>query len=432
MYFFRSSQRKKPLTPSKLAPSPSMTIPLFVDREVGPRHVEPDAAAGGALQLGQLRAVVRLAPRLDRVLEDRLRGIGHDQRHVQLDDVAEAMTERAGAERVVEREQPRLRYLVGDVAHAALEALAEPVNARGFPGFFRQLDRERGAAPFDIGGLDRVGEPRPKVPVDLQPIDDHLQRRTIFQRQRVHVLERDGLAVDEQAAEALPAKRRNRLGDRIAQPREIELGCRGLVVHNALPDRRFLVVQIVHRGERRCRDHRHVEPDHDARAGRQLTEAARDHLSGLAHDLTAAASAIGPAHARVKQSQIVVDLGRRADRGSGIPDAVLLPDRDGGTDALDRVDVRLLHPFEELAGVRRQRFDVSALPFGVNRVEGQRRLARAADPGHDDQRPRRQRHVDILQIVCAGAADDDMAALELQCWTCSLRSAPWEILNCPW
>ena len=43
-------------------------------RQVGPRHVEANALRlGGTLQLGQLRAVVRLGPRLDRALVDRLR-----------------------------------------------------------------------------------------------------------------------------------------------------------------------------------------------------------------------------------------------------------------------------------------------------------------------------------------------------------------------
>ena len=83
-----------------------------------------------ALQLGQLRPVVRLRPRLDRALANRLRRIRDDERHVELDDVAEAMARRAGAERVVEREQPRLRIFVGDVAAAALETLAELMQRR--------------------------------------------------------------------------------------------------------------------------------------------------------------------------------------------------------------------------------------------------------------------------------------------------------------
>ena len=90
--------------------------PLLVLGEIHPRHIEPDPAARGALQLGELRTVVRLAPGLDGVLLNRLRRVGHDQRHVQLDDVAEPMAERTGAERIVEREQPRLRHLVRDVA----------------------------------------------------------------------------------------------------------------------------------------------------------------------------------------------------------------------------------------------------------------------------------------------------------------------------
>ena len=77
--------------------------------------------------------------------------------------------------------------------------------------------------------------------------------------------------------------------------------------------------------------------------------------------------------------------------------------------SLDRVDVRLLHPLEELPGVGRQRFDVAALPLGVDGVEGERRLARPAHAGHDDQRPRRQGDVDVLEVVGPGAANDDLA-----------------------
>jgi hypothetical protein len=94
--------------------------------QVLPRRVERDAQPLGLpLQLGQLRSVVRLRPRLDRALANRLRRIRDDERHVELDDVAEAVARRAGAERVVEGEQPRLRIFVGDVAAAALETLAE-------------------------------------------------------------------------------------------------------------------------------------------------------------------------------------------------------------------------------------------------------------------------------------------------------------------
>ena len=96
---------------------------LLLVGQLGPGHVEAELVLSRrALQLGQLRPVVRLAPRLDGALHDRLRRIRHDQIHVELDDVAEAVAGRTRAERVVEREQPRLRIFVGDPALAALEA----------------------------------------------------------------------------------------------------------------------------------------------------------------------------------------------------------------------------------------------------------------------------------------------------------------------
>ena len=76
-----------------------------------------------------------------------------------------------------------------------------------------------------------------------------------------------------------------------------------------------------------------------------------------------------------------------------------------GRDAVDAIDVRLLHPLEELPGVGRQRLDVAPLPFGVNRVEGERRLSRSADAGDDDQLAERQRQVDVLEVVRARAVE---------------------------
>src|SRR5262249_42800688 len=105
-----------------------------------------------------------------------------------------------------------------------------------------------------------------------------------------------------------------------------------------------------------------------------------------------------------------MDLGRRPDGRPRVADTVLLADRNRGADALDPIDVRLLHPLQELPGVRGERFDVSPLALGVNSVEGERRLPRAADAGDDDQLAGPQRQVDVLQVVRSGAANDERAA----------------------
>jgi hypothetical protein len=141
----------------------------------------------------------------------------------------------------------------------------------------------------------------------------------------------------------------------------------------------------------RHRHERQLEADEQPRAGRQLAQAAGNELGGLTRDVHAALPAIGPADPREQQAHVVVNLGGRADGGSRVPDAVLLPDGDGRANAFDAIDVGLLHPLEELPRVGRQRLDVAALPLGVDGVEGERRLPRPAHAGDDDQASGRAR-----------------------------------------
>ena len=58
---------------------------------------------------------------------------------------------------------------------------------------------------------------------------------------------------------------------------------------------------------------------------------------------------------------------------------------------------------QELPGVDRETFDVLPLPFGKERVERERALARAARPGDDDQAVAGDVEIDVLQVVDAGA-----------------------------
>ena len=92
----------------------------------------------------------------------------------------------------------------------------------------------------------------------------------------------------------------------------------------------------------------------------------------------------------------------------GLRDCALLVDRDGRAQPVDLVDVRLLHLAQELARVRAQALDVPALALGVDRVEREAALAAAAQARDDDQAVPRERDVDVLEVVLARAAHDDL------------------------
>ena len=79
-----------------------------------------------------------------------------------------------------------------------------------------------------------------------------------------------------------------------------------------------------------------------------------------------------------------------------------------GDRPVDQVDVGLLHHLQELARIGRQALDIAALALGVDRVEGERGLARAGQPGDDHQLVARDVDVDVLEIVLARAAHRDM------------------------
>ena len=112
--------------------------------------------------------------------------------------------------------------------------------------------------------------------------------------------------------------------------------------------------------------------DHQPLAGRHGEDGVDDLLHGLALDGPAAVGAVGRAGAGEEQAQVVVDLGDGADGRARVAAGALLVDGDGRREALDVVDVGLLHLAEELAGVGGERLDITALALGVDGVEGER------------------------------------------------------------
>ena len=131
-----------------------------------------------------------------------------------------------------------------------------------------------------------------------------------------------------------------------------------------------------------------------------------DLRGALALNGATAVRAVRRSRARPEQTEIVVDLGDRADRRPRIVARRLLLDRDRRRQPFDRVDVGLLHQAEELPRVRRQRLDVPALPLGVDRVERQRRLSRTRQARHDRELIARDGDVDVPEVVLSGTAND--------------------------
>jgi hypothetical protein len=111
--------------------------------------------------------------------------------------------------------------------------------------------------------------------------------------------------------------------------------------------------------------------------------------------------------AREQQLQVVVQLGHRADRAAAGAHRVGLVDGDGRRHAVHAVDRRAVHAVQELPRVGAEGLDVAALAFGVQRVEDQAALARAAGPGDHRQLAGADVQVEVLQVVLAGAADAD-------------------------
>ena len=215
-----------------------------------------------------------------------------------------------------------------------------------------------------------VGQPLAQVAPHHQPVDHHRDVVLELLVEDDVLLQQAQLAVDLHAREALAAQ----LGQLLA-----------VLALAAADDRR---------------------QDHEPLAVLGRHDLVDDLLGRLRGDRAAAVEAVRLADPRPQQAQVVVDLGDGPDRRPRVARRRLLVDRDRRRQALDRVDVRLVHLPEELARVGRQRLDVAPLPLGVDRVERQRGLAGAGEPGDDDQRVPRQRDRDVLQIVLAGAGDD--------------------------
>ena len=335
--------------------------------QIGPGGVEIDLVAVGD-RVDHLGVEVRVdhRPRHQRPLGDRERRIGHDEIGVDLTLGAEPGAARAGAVRGVEREDARRQLRQRDAVLGAGESLGV--------GHGRAIDDGHLDQPLGEPqrGLDGVVQARAQPLLHDQPVDHHRDRVAHLLVEVDLLLEQHLLAVD--------------LDPRVAVgPQLLE---------------QVAIFALARPHDRRV--------DGEARPLGQREHLVDDLLGRLAGDLTAALGAVRMPDARVQQAQVVVGLGDRAHGRARVPGRGLLVDRDGRRQALDGVDVGLVHLAEELARVGRERLDIPALPLGIERVEGKARLARPRQAGDHHQLVARERDRDVLEVVLARAPDDNV------------------------
>ena len=145
--------------------------------------------------------------------------------------------------------------------------------------------------------------------------------------------------------------------------------------------------------------------ERDGRASGQRQELLQHGVDRLRSDLAAALEAVGRADAGVEETQVVVDLRDGAHRRPGVVACASLLDGDGRREPLDGLHLGLVHLADELAGIGGQGLHVAALALGVDRVEGKRRLARAAHAGDDDETVPGDVDADVLEVVLRGTLD---------------------------
>ena len=133
---------------------------------------------------------------------------------------------------------------------------------------------------------------------------------------------------------------------------------------------------------------------------------AKNHLCHLIlsifHHLLARHIAICRTSTSKEQAEIVIHLGRCADRGTRISVCGLLFNTDNRRKARNLIHIRTLHPTKEIAGVCRESLDISSLSLCKDSIKGKRRFSRTRKSGDNAQRITWNLNINILEIVHSG------------------------------
>ena len=263
---------------------------------------------------------------------------------------------------------------------------------------------------FPIPNLRRIDNPRPILHRNCDPIDQHKNRRpkiNFEQRLRRRKFVNRPVLIEPiepplaQIAQPLPQRVRQ-----TARGLFCNLRHRLARLPPGFPRLRRLSARL-----RRSRRHRlHRKQRMQPRPLAQRKDLRRNLIHRVALHNPVAHDAMHHPASRPQQPHVVVNLRRRRYRRPRIPRRVLLPNRNRRRQPVNQIHIRLLDPLQKLPRIRRQRLDIPPLPFRIDRVEGEARLARPRDAGNDGQLPVGDRTVDVFQVVSPRAADDNLVA----------------------
>ena len=309
----------------------------------------------------------RLAPGKDHALEERNTSVRQEQVGVHVLPSPEPPALVARTIGRVERELARLELGQARTAVGTGVVLAEEMGDACPTLTLHHLQNPVGGSQ---GRLHRVGEPSPVLLLDHKAVHYDGDVVVLVATQPRRLPEIDSLPVNDGPDEALLTKPLEELTE-LALPSTDQRG-------------KYL----------------------DLGALLEREKALDDLRGGLPNHGPAALWTVGHPDSGPQEPQVVVDFGDGPDRGPGIPADGLLLDGDGRREPLDGVDVGFFHETQELSRVGRKRLYVASLSFGVDRVEGQRRLTGPRESGDHDQSPAGEFHVDVPEVVFPGTADN--------------------------
>ena len=232
-----------------------------------------------------------------------------------------------------------------------------------------QVD-EHGALAELQGQLDGIGEAALDVVPDHDAIDDHVEIVGDLRIDPEILPEIDVLAVDARADVSLPTQPAQLLGE-----------------ISALATR-------------------HTRQQDGPGALTAGDDAIDDLLDRISLQHLPRDGAVGHPHASEQKAQVVGDLRDGPHRRARALAEGALLDRDGRTEPVDALDGRLGQLIQELPRVGGEGLHIAALAFGIDGVEGERRLAGPARSRDDHEPIAGQLAGDVLQVVLRRTRDD--------------------------